>query len=81
MALGPMMRVTVPGAEHYPEIADKLREAATTCQFTGARLRRRPRDFKKNGAQRQSLSSARRTIELKKPVGALYDASRERTSF
>jgi hypothetical protein len=41
MALGPMMRVTVPGAEHYPEIADKLREAATTCQFTGARLRRR----------------------------------------
>jgi hypothetical protein len=37
MALGPMMRVSVPGAEHYREIADKLREAAGTCQFAGAR--------------------------------------------
>ena len=25
-ALGPMMRLTVPGAEHYRELADKLRE-------------------------------------------------------
>ena len=25
----------VPGAEHFREIADKLREAAATCQFAG----------------------------------------------
>ena len=31
------MRVTVPGAEHYRELADKLRETATSCQFAGAR--------------------------------------------
>jgi hypothetical protein len=37
LALGPMMRVTVPGAAHYREIADKLRETATSCQFAGAR--------------------------------------------
>jgi hypothetical protein len=33
-----MMRTaSVPGAEHYREIADKLREAAGSCQFAGAR--------------------------------------------
>jgi hypothetical protein len=33
-----MMRTAgVPGAEHYREIADKLREAASSCQFAGAR--------------------------------------------
>ena len=32
-----MMRATVPGAEHYQELADILREAARTCQFGGAR--------------------------------------------
>ena len=31
------MRSSVPGAEHYRELADKLREAARTCQFAGAR--------------------------------------------
>jgi hypothetical protein len=31
------MRAAVPGAEHYREIADKLREAARSCQFAGAR--------------------------------------------
>jgi hypothetical protein len=25
----------VPGAEHFREIADKLREAAAVCQFAG----------------------------------------------
>jgi len=25
----------VPGAEHFREIADKLREAAAACQFAG----------------------------------------------
>jgi hypothetical protein len=28
---------TVPGAEHYREIAGMLREAARSCQFAGAR--------------------------------------------
>jgi hypothetical protein len=37
MALGPMMQSSVPGAEHYREIAGKLREAARTCRFAGAR--------------------------------------------
>jgi hypothetical protein len=32
-----MSAATVPGAEHYREIADKLREAARSCQFAGAR--------------------------------------------
>jgi hypothetical protein len=32
-----MMRGTVSGAAHYREIADKLREAAASCQFAGAR--------------------------------------------
>jgi hypothetical protein len=32
-----MMRASVAGAEHYREIADKLREAASSCQFAGAR--------------------------------------------
>ena len=32
-----MMGPSVPGAEHYREIADKLREAAVSCQFAGAR--------------------------------------------
>jgi len=32
-----MMRLTVPGAEHYRELADTLREAAGACQFAGAR--------------------------------------------
>ena len=33
-----MMRaVTVPGTEHFREIAGKLREAARSCQFAGAR--------------------------------------------
>ena len=27
----------MPGAEHYREIAGMLREAARSCQFTGAR--------------------------------------------
>jgi hypothetical protein len=27
----------VPGAEHFREIADKLREAAAACQFAGDR--------------------------------------------
>jgi hypothetical protein len=27
----------VPGVKHYREIADMLREAARSCQFTGAR--------------------------------------------
>ena len=31
------MRDTVPGAEHYREIAGKLREAAGFCQFADAR--------------------------------------------
>ena len=32
------MRVAaVPGAEHYREIADRLREAARLCQLAGAR--------------------------------------------
>ena len=35
--LAPMMRATVPGAEHYRELADILREAARACQFAGAR--------------------------------------------
>ena len=30
------MRLTVPGAEHYRELTDKLREAGT-CLFTCAR--------------------------------------------
>jgi hypothetical protein len=30
-----MMRARVPGAEHYREIADRLREAAASCQFAG----------------------------------------------
>jgi hypothetical protein len=29
--------VAVPGAEHYREIADRLRDAARSCQFAGAR--------------------------------------------
>jgi len=33
-----MMRAAaVPGAEHYREVANKLREAASLCQFAGAR--------------------------------------------
>jgi hypothetical protein len=33
-----MMRATtVPGAEHYREIAGMLREAARSCQLVGAR--------------------------------------------
>ena len=32
-----MNATTVPGAEHYREIAGMLREAARSCQFTGAR--------------------------------------------
>jgi hypothetical protein len=28
---------TVPGAEHYREVAGMLREAAKWCQFAGAR--------------------------------------------
>jgi hypothetical protein len=33
-----MMRTAgIPGAEHYREIADKLREAARSCRFPGAR--------------------------------------------
>ena len=33
-----MMRATtVPGAEHYREIADALRQAARSCQFADAR--------------------------------------------
>jgi hypothetical protein len=32
---GPARRLA--GAEHYREIADKLREAASSCQFAGAR--------------------------------------------
>jgi hypothetical protein len=33
-----MMRATtVPGAEHYREIADVLRQAARSCQFADAR--------------------------------------------
>ena len=32
-----MGATAVPGAEHYREIADKLREAASSCQFAGAR--------------------------------------------
>jgi hypothetical protein len=32
-----MPAVAVPGAEHYREIAGKLREAARSCQFAGAR--------------------------------------------
>jgi hypothetical protein len=28
---------TVPGAEHYREIAGMLREVARSCQFAGAR--------------------------------------------
>ena len=31
------MRGTVPGAEHYREIAGRLREAAGFCQFADAR--------------------------------------------
>jgi hypothetical protein len=31
------MRMSVPGAEHYRDLADKLREAARACQFAGAR--------------------------------------------
>ena len=31
------MRATVPGAEHYRELADILREAARACEFAGAR--------------------------------------------
>ena len=29
--------MTIPGTEHYREIADTLREAARACQFAGAR--------------------------------------------
>jgi hypothetical protein len=32
-----MAMASVPGAEHYREIADKLREAAWSCQFADAR--------------------------------------------
>ena len=32
-----MNATTVPGAEHYREIAGMLREAARSCQFTSAR--------------------------------------------
>jgi len=32
-----MKATTVPGAEHYREIAGMLREAARSCQFTSAR--------------------------------------------
>jgi hypothetical protein len=32
-----MMGASVPGAEHYREIADRLREAAASCQFAGTR--------------------------------------------
>jgi len=33
-----MMRATtVPGAEHYREIADALRQAARSCEFADAR--------------------------------------------
>jgi len=32
-----MLATTVPGAEHYREIASKLREAARWCQFADAR--------------------------------------------
>ena len=36
--LAPMINATtVPGAEHYREIAGMLREAAKSCQFAGAR--------------------------------------------
>jgi hypothetical protein len=36
--LAPMTKATtVPGAEHYREIAGMLREAARSCQLTGAR--------------------------------------------
>ena len=31
------MRSSVPGAEHYRELADNLREAAGSFQFAGAR--------------------------------------------
>ena len=31
------MRATVPGAEHYRELADILREAARASEFAGAR--------------------------------------------
>ena len=31
-----MRAAGVPGAEHYREIADKLREASRSCQFAGA---------------------------------------------
>jgi len=31
------MRGTVPGAEHYREIAGKLREVAGSCHFADAR--------------------------------------------
>jgi hypothetical protein len=33
--LAPMVRANVPGTEHYRNIADKLREAAASCQFAG----------------------------------------------
>lgn len=32
-----MMRASVPGAEHYRELADMLREAARACEFASAR--------------------------------------------
>ena len=32
-----MTMANIPGAEHYREIADKLREAGRSCQFAGAR--------------------------------------------
>jgi hypothetical protein len=32
-----MIRATIPAAEHYREIADKLRETASSCQFAGDR--------------------------------------------
>ena len=32
-----MEATTVPGAEHYREIAGMLREAARSCQFAGSR--------------------------------------------
>jgi hypothetical protein len=32
-----MRAVTLPGAEHYRELAGILREVARSCQFVGAR--------------------------------------------